>query len=75
MLEQEAIETLPSLLSELLQEEKDNFSALIEKISTAEGMYQVLDFPIEQLRSLLELKVNENVLSNLWNYLNHLHNV
>ena len=64
-----------ALLFDLLEQEKNNFHALLVKLKEKESREELLNLPNEQLFEILELNVNENQLSTLWNLVNHLYSV
>lgn len=64
-----------ALLFELLEQEKSNFRALLVKLKEKESREELLKLPNDQLFEILELNVNENQLSTLWNLVNHLYSV
>lgn len=64
-----------ALLFELLEQEKNNFRALLAKLQDNSSREALLNLPNAQLFEILELNVNENQLSTLWNLVNHLYSV
>ena len=64
-----------TLLFDLLEQEKNNFHALLVKLNDHTTREALLNLPNEQLFEILELNVNENQLSTLWNLVNHLYSV
>lgn len=64
-----------ALLFELLEQEKNNFHALLAKLQDNTAREALLKLPNDQLFEILELNVNENQLSTLWNLVNHLYSV
>ena len=64
-----------ALLFDLLEQEKNNFHALLVKLKEKESREELLNLPNNQLFEILELNVNENQLSTLWNLVNHLYSV
>ena len=64
-----------ALLFDLLEQEKSNFCALLVKLKEKESREELLNLPNDQLFEILELNVNENQLSTLWNLVNHLYSV
>ena len=64
-----------ALLFELLEQEKNNFHALLVKLKEKESREALLNLPNAQLFEILELNINENQLSTLWNLVNHLYSV
>ena len=61
-----------ALLFDLLEQEKNNFHALSAKLNDNTAREALLNLPNDQLFEILELNVNENQLSTLWNLVNHL---
>ena len=64
-----------ALLFDLLEQEKSNFRALLSKLKDNSSREELLNLPNDQLFEILELNVNENQLSTLWNLVNHLYSV
>ena len=64
-----------ALLFDLLEQEKNNFHALLAKLNDNTAREALLNLPNDQLFEILELNVNENQLSTLWNLVNHLYSV
>lgn len=64
-----------ALLFDLLEQEKSNFRALLAKLQDYSSREALLKLPNDQLFEILELNVNENQLSTLWNLVNHLYSV
>ena len=64
-----------ALLFNLLEQEKNNFHTLLAKLQDNSSREALLNLPNEQLFEILELNVNENQLSTLWNLVNHLYSV
>ena len=64
-----------ALLFDLLEQEKNNFHTLLVKLKEKESREELLKLPNTQLFEILELNVNENQLSTLWNLVNHLYSV
>ena len=71
----EAEKEVLALLFDLLEQEKSNFRALLTKLKDKESREGLLKLPKDQLFEILELNVNENQLSTLWNLVNHLYSV
>ena len=71
----EAEKEVLELLFDLLEQEKNNFHALLAKLRDNSSREELLNLPNDQLFDLLELNVNENQLSTLWNLVNHLYSV
>ena len=64
-----------ALLFDLLEQEKNNFHTLLAKLQDNSSREALLNLPNAQLFEILELNVNENQLSTLWNLVNHLYSV
>ena len=64
-----------ALLFDLLEQEKSNFHTLLAKLNDNSSREALLKLPNDQLFEILELNVNENQLSTLWNLVNHLYSV
>ena len=64
-----------ALLFDLLEQEKSNFRALLSKLKDNSSREELLNLPNDQLFEILELNVNENQLSTLWNLVNHLYSI
>lgn len=64
-----------ALLFDLLEQEKNNFHTLLAKLNDNSSREALLKLPNDQLFEILELNVNENQLSTLWNLVNHLYSV
>ena len=71
----DAEKELLELLFDLLEQEKNNFHALLVKLKDYSSREALLKLPNDQLFEILELNVNENQLSTLWNLVNHLYSV
>ena len=71
----EAEKEVLELLFDLLEQEKNNFHALLAKLNDNTAREALLNLPNDQLFEILELNVNENQLSTLWNLVNHLYSV
>ena len=64
-----------ALLFDLLEQEKNNFHTLLIELKDKNSREDLLNLPNDQLFEILELNVNENQLSTLWNLVNHLYSV
>ena len=71
----EAEKEVLALLFDLLEQEKNNFHALLAKLRDNSSREELLNLPKDQLFEILELNVNKNQLSTLWNLVNHLYSV
>ena len=71
----EAEKEVLALLFDLLEQEKNNFHALLAKLNDHTTREALLNLPNDELFEILELNVNENQLSTLWNLVNHLYSV